>query len=154
MGFIHHGTIHSSGWTYAHDLGRLYLEDCMAGTITTAVYDGAAPGKNCMEVIEQAVSDGCQVIFTTSPRFLDSSIRACIRYPGIKILNCSLNTYSGHLRTYYGRLYEAKFLVGMLAGILSGTDASDISPIFPFSEQPQPSTPLPWGSRWSVRRRK
>ena len=91
----------------------------MAGTITTAVYDGAAPGKNCMEVIEQAVSDGCQVIFTTSPRFLDSSIRACIRYPGIKILNCSLNTYSGHLRTYYGRLYEAKFLVGMLAGILS-----------------------------------
>lgn len=119
VGFIHHGTIHSSGWTYAHDLGRLYLEDCMAGTITTAVYDGAAPGKNCMEVIEQAVSDGCQVIFTTSPRFLDSSIRACIRYPGIKILNCSLNTYSGHLRTYYGRLYEAKFLVGMLAGILS-----------------------------------
>ena len=39
----------------------------------------------------------------------------------IKILNCSLNAYSGHLRTYYGRLYEAKFLVGMLAGILSFT---------------------------------
>lgn len=119
VGFVHHGTIHTSGWTYAHDLGRLYLEDRMGSSITTAVYDGAGSKEDSMKAIEQAVSDGCQVIFTTSPRFLDSSIRACIRFPGTKILNCSLNTYSGHLRTYYGRLYEAKFLVGMLAGILS-----------------------------------
>lgn len=45
-----------------------------------------------------------------------------MKYPQLKILNCSLNSYSGHLRTYYGRLYEAKFLVGMLAGILTDTN--------------------------------
>ena len=119
VGFLHHGTIYTSGWTYAHDLGRLYLEDSLGGQVTTRVYDGLKNGEDSFSAIEQAVLDGCQVIFTASPRFLDSSIRASIRYPGLKILNCSLNTYSGHLRTYYGRLYEAKFLVGMLAGILS-----------------------------------
>ena len=119
VGFLHHGTIYTSGWTYAHDLGRLYLEDSLGGQVTTRVYDGLKNGEDSFSAIEQAVLDGCQVIFTTSARFLESSIRACIRYPEIRILNCSLNTYSGHLRTYYGRLYEAKFLVGLLAGILS-----------------------------------
>ena len=121
VGFVHYGTALTSDWTYAHDLGRLYLEDQMGTTLTTKVYDGIRTGDGSMAAIEQAVSEGCQVIFTTSPRFLNSSIRASIRYPEVKILNCSLNTYSGHLRTYYGRLYEAKFLVGMLAGILSGS---------------------------------
>ena len=121
VGFVHYGTALTSDWTYAHDLGRLYLEDQMGTSLTTKVYDGIRTGDGSMAAIEQAVSEGCQVIFTTSPRFLNSSIQASIRYPEVKILNCSLNTYSGHLRTYYGRLYEAKFLVGMLAGILSGS---------------------------------
>ena len=87
--------------------------------MTTRVYDGLKNGRTAFLPSSRPVLDGCQVIFTTSARFLESSIRACIRYPEIRILNCSLNTYSGHLRTYYGRLYEAKFLVGLLAGILS-----------------------------------
>ena len=120
VGFVHYGTALTSDWTYAHDLGRLYLEDQMGTTLTTKVYDGIRTGDGSMAAIEQAVSEGCQVIFTTSPRFLNSSIRASIRYPEVKILNCSLNTYSGHLPTYYRRLYVAKFLLGMLAGILSG----------------------------------
>ena len=36
-------------------------------------------------------------------------------------LNCSLNTSHRYIRTYYARLYEAKFLSGMLAGILTET---------------------------------
>lgn len=119
VGFIYYGTIYTSGWTYAHDLGRLYLTDQMGERISIHVYDGLKTGADGEKAVEQAISDGCQVIFTTSVRFLDASIRASIRHPNIRILNCSLNTYTGHLRTYYGRLYEAKFLVGMLAGILS-----------------------------------
>ena len=132
VGFLHHGTIYTSGWTYAHDLGRLYLEDSLGGQVTTRVYDGLKNGEDSFSAIEQAVLDGCQVIFTTSARFLESSIRACIRYPEIRILNCSLNTYSGHLRTYYGRLYEAKFLVGLLAGILSERGRIGYIADFPF----------------------
>lgn len=132
VGFIHYETIYTSGWTYAHDLGRLYLEERMENQLFVKVYDGIRNGQQCMDAIEQAITDGCQVIFTTSARFLDSSIRACILHPDIKILNCSLNTYSGHLRTYYGRLYEAKFLVGMLAGILSDNGRIAYIADFPF----------------------
>lgn len=132
VGFIHYGTIYTSGWTYAHDLGRLYLEESLKGQVSVKVYDGLKNTEDGLAAIEQAVREGCQVIFTTSARFLEASIRACIRHPEIRILNCSLNTYSGHLRTYYGRLYEAKFLVGLLAGILSDSGRIGYIADFPF----------------------
>jgi len=123
VGFLYYKTAETSSWTYGHNLGRLYLEDKMGSKLSIHVYDGLVTDEDCLKAIEQAVADGCTVLFTTSPRFLGPSIKAGIKYPQLKILNCSLNTYSGHLRTYYGRLFEAKFLVGMLAGILTRTDS-------------------------------
>lgn len=122
VGFLYYKTAQSSGWTYSHNLGRLYLEENMGGRLAIHVYDSIETEAQCLDSIEKARTDGCTVIFTTSPRFLGASIKAGMKYPQLKILNCSLNSYSGHLRTYYGRLYESKFLVGMLAGILTTTD--------------------------------
>ena len=42
-----------------------------------------------------------------------------IAHPDVKILNCSLNTSHKYIRTYYARMYEAKFLTGVLAGALA-----------------------------------
>lgn len=120
-GFIYYRTAETSGWTNGHDLGRMHLENSLGDQIETFVYDGAESDDDALQLIEKAAADGCQVLFTTSPRFLGASIKAAVCYPKLKILNCSVNAYSGHLRTYYGRLYEAKFLVGMLAGILTDT---------------------------------
>ena len=122
VGFLYHETPKTSSWTYAHDLGRIYLEENMGDKLEIHTYENIETEEQCMASLEQAIADGCSVIFTTSARFLGPSLNICIRYPEIKILNCSLNSYSGHLRTYYGRIYEAKFLVGMLAGILTTTD--------------------------------
>lgn len=122
VGFLYYKTVETSSWTYGHDLGRHYLEDNLSDRLKIRVYDGIETDAECRQSMEQAIEDGCSVIFTTSPRFLGPSIQVGMKYPHIKILNCSLNSYSGHLRTYYGRLYEAKFLVGMLAGILTRTD--------------------------------
>lgn len=121
VGFLYYRTVETSGWTNSHNLGRMHLVNQLGDRVETFIYDGVETDDDALRLIEQAVADGCQVLFTTSPRFLGASIKAAVRYPKLKILNCSVNAYSGHLRTYYGRLYEAKFLVGMLAGILTDT---------------------------------
>ncbi len=74
-------------------------------------------------MIKKAIDDGNTVVFTTSPKLLNASVKTALKYPSIRILNCSLNSCFGHLRTYYGRMYEAKYLTGILAGILSPTDS-------------------------------
>ena len=59
------------------------------------------------------------IIFTTTPEFVQASVQAAIAHPEVKILNCSLNTSHRYIRTYYARMYEAKFLMGAIAGAMA-----------------------------------
>ena len=50
---------------------------------------------------------------------MKASLKVAIEHPEVKILNCSLNTSHKYIRTYYARMYEAKFLMGAVAGAMS-----------------------------------
>lgn len=119
--FIYAKTPASSAWTYAHELGRLYLEQAFPDEITTFYYDNATQ-ENIDAYIEAAINCGSNIIFTTSPSFAQASVKAAIENPEVRILNCSLNTSHRYIRTYYARMHEAKFLMGALAGALTTND--------------------------------
>ena len=119
--FIYAKTPASSAWTYAHELGRLYLEQAFPDEITTFYYDNATQ-ENIDDYIEAAMNCGSNIIFTTSPSFAQASVKAAIENPEVRILNCSLNTSHRYIRTYYARMHEAKFLMGALAGALTTND--------------------------------
>jgi basic membrane lipoprotein Med (substrate-binding protein (PBP1-ABC) superfamily) len=119
IAFIHDREPKISSWTYGHELGRSYLDDVLSGKIVTKAYVAGSDPDDGSMLIQQAIDEGNTIIFTTSPKLLNASVKAALKYPHLRILNCSLNSSFGHLRTYYGRMYEAKFLIGMLSGILS-----------------------------------
>ena len=119
VAFIHDEDAKRSGWTYGHELGRQHVERVFHGEIKTAAYYDAL-ATNPLAVIEQAVKDGNTVLFTTSPRLLQASLRAAVDHPQITILNCSLNNSHRYIRTYHARMYEAKFIIGAIAGALAG----------------------------------
>lgn len=119
IAFIHDRSPEESSWTYGHELGRHYLEDVLAEKVVTSFYVTNGDPEEGSQVIKKAIDDGNTIVFTTSPKLLNASVKAALKYPSIRILNCSLNSSFGHLRTYYGRMYEAKYLTGILAGILS-----------------------------------
>lgn len=121
VAFIYAKTPASSAWTYAHELGRLYLEQAFPDEITTFYYDNATQ-ENIDDYIEAAINCGSNIIFTTSPSFAQASVKAAIENPEVRILNCSLNTSHRYIRTYYARMHEAKFLMGALAGALTTND--------------------------------
>ncbi len=121
IAFIYNKNKEDSRWTYGHELGRLYVEDVFHGEVETCVYDDVTDG-NIGDVLEQAVEDGNTILFTTSPIFLSASIKTAADHPEVKILNCSLNQVHRYIRTYYARMFEAKLLNGVLAGILTDTN--------------------------------
>lgn len=73
-------------------------------------------------MIEKSIEEGNNLIFTTSPPLLKGSLKMAIEHPEVKILNCSLNTSHKYIRTYYARMYEAKFLMGAIAGAMTEND--------------------------------
>lgn len=118
VAFIHEKTAETSGWTYAHELGRMHLQQTFEDQISTVCYDQATE-EIADDLLLQAIAEGNNLIFTTSPPLLKASLKAAIEHPEVKILNCSLNTSHKYIRTYYARMYEAKFLMGAIAGAMS-----------------------------------
>jgi basic membrane lipoprotein Med (substrate-binding protein (PBP1-ABC) superfamily) len=118
VAFIHEKTAETSGWTYAHELGRMHLQQTFEDQISTSCYDNATE-ENADELLAKAIADGNNLIFTTSPPLLKASLKAAIDHPEVNVLNCSLNTSHRYVRTYYARMYEAKFLMGAIAGAMS-----------------------------------
>lgn len=118
IAFIYEKTPGTSAWTYAHELGRLYLEQVFSEEVHTVSYENATQ-ENVESFISEAIKSGCNLIFTTTPSFVQASVKAAIANPEIRILNCSLNTSHRYIRTYYSRMHEAKFLMGAIAGAMA-----------------------------------
>ena len=122
VGFIHDGTPEKSGWVNDHEKGRKFVQRVFDDKIETHAYYNAMENDEPLEVIEQAIADGCKLIFTTSPRLTQASLRAAVDHPDVIIMNCSLNRSHRYISVYYTRMYEAKFILGAIAGSLTDND--------------------------------
>ncbi len=118
IAFIYEKTAGTSAWTYAHELGRLHLEQTFPEVIETVFYENGTL-EQIDSLLEAAIDEGCNLIFTTTPPFAQASVKAAIANPKIQILNCSLNTSHRYIRTYYARMHEAKFLMGAIAAAMA-----------------------------------
>jgi basic membrane protein A len=119
IGFVYDKTPQESEWCYAHELGRQYIEDTFGTQLETTSITNVEPEKDDSNAIETLIKDNADMICVTSPAMIMASLKAAIAHPEVKILNCSLNTSHKYIRTYYARMYEAKFLMGIIAGALS-----------------------------------
>ena len=130
VAFLHCDTAQTSHWTYSHELGRSYLEQTFGDQLTTSVYDDLT-AETAPAAIEQAIADGNTILFLTAAGLIEPSLMAAIQHPDIKVLNCSLNCSHRYIRTYYGRMYEAMFLTGAIAGVVSPTGRIGYAADFP-----------------------
>ena len=121
--FLYDRAPEQSGWTYIHERGRAYVQHSLEGKVETSAYF-SEPGSDVGGVIDAAIGDGNSVIFTTSARMLPASLRAAVAHPEAVIMNCSLNMSHRYVRSYYARMYEAKFIIGAVAASLS--DSPDL----------------------------
>ena len=109
-----------SNWVYNHEDGRKYIQEEFGEEIETTYYVCSA--EDAEATIAKAIEEGNRLIFTTSPVYHACSMRMAVAHPEIIILNCSVNTAYQQLRTYYLRIYEAKFIMGIIAGIMTETN--------------------------------
>lgn len=122
IAFVHPLSPERSRWINGHDLGRKYLEDALGDQITVRSYYGADTPAQAEELMEQAVRDGANVVFTTTPGLSRVTLRFSVTYPKVRFLNCSVDTPYASFRTYYCRIYEAKFITGAIAGAMANND--------------------------------
>ena len=122
VAFVHQMEASRSAWVMGHEEGREHIEKVFGDRIRVRSYYGANTPETAEALIEQAVADGAEVVFTTAPPLSRATLKAAVKYPKIRFLNCSVDQPYSSIRTYYGRIYEAKFITGAIAGAMAGDD--------------------------------
>ncbi len=122
VAFIYEKSVGDSAWNYAHELGRMYLEQVFGDRVRTSVYERAEYADNSEDLLDTAIAEGNTIIFTIAAQLANASVKAALQHPDLKILNCSTNSVHRAIRAYYCRMYESKFLLGVIAGALSETN--------------------------------
>ena len=119
--FVYNHSPSEGAWTYNHELGRKALENAFGSRIETITRENISPHE-ASDVIDSLANEGYHVIFTASPVLLSACIKQSVAHPETKILNCSLLASYHNVRSYYLRIYEAKFILGAIAGALADND--------------------------------
>ena len=136
VAFIHQQGRDQSGWATSHEEGRSYLEQAMGGAVTTKSYFGADTPELIKEALETAVADGAQVVFTTTPQQGRATLKAAVKHPKVRFLNCAVNVPYSSIRSYYCRMYEGKFITGAIAGAIAANDEIGYIAAYPIYGEP------------------
>lgn len=110
-----------SGYTYTHDLGiqgmqkNLGLSDEQIDRkVNVDDTDAAAVEK----AIQECVDEGCNIIFTTSWGYMDTTGEMAEKYPDIYFCHGTGYKSNGkNFINYFGRIYQARYLSGIVAGM-------------------------------------
>ena len=119
VAFVHQLSPAASGWVLGHEQGKEYLVEKLGNKLTVRSYFNADTPEEATRLLEEAVKDGAQVVFTTAPLLRAPTLKAAIEYPKVQFLNCSVDQPYSSVRSYYGRVYEGKFITGAIAGALA-----------------------------------
>ena len=122
VAFVHQLDPKASAWVLGHEDARQYLERTFGEKIVARSYFDANTPDEMDAALEQAVADGAQIIFTTAPKLSRATLKCAVKYPKIRFYNCSVDQPYSSVQAYYGRIYEAKFVTGAIAGAMAQND--------------------------------
>ena len=115
-----------SGYTYTHDIGIQGMQQNLGLSDSQIVRknnisdtDAAATRK----AIKECIDDGCNVIFTTSWGYMQTTAEMAEEYPDIYFSHGTGYMSNGrNFNNYFGRIYQARYLSGIAAGMNTKTN--------------------------------
>ncbi len=132
-GFIYVGPVGDAGWTYSHDQGRVEMEKLPYVKPSTFI-ESVPEGAESARVINGLVRKGHNLVFTTSFGYMDATIDVAKRNKDVVFMHCSGFKTAENVGTYFGRMYEPRYLSGIVAGKMSKSNIIGYVAAFPIPE--------------------
>lgn len=132
VGFVYVSPIGDAGYSYAHDVGRQAVE-AMDGVITSYV-ESVPEGPDSERVILNMARKGYDVIFATSFGYMDPMLKVAKQFPKVAFLHCSGFKMADNMSNYFGRIYQARYLSGIVAGSMTKSNVIGYAAAFPIPE--------------------
>jgi basic membrane protein A len=132
--FVYIGPPGDLGWTYEHDRGRKMLEEALGDDVETTYIEDVPEGPDAARVIRQYAQEGWDVIFTTSFGYMEPTHEVAQEFPDVLFEHCSGFMTAENMATYFGRIYQPRYLSGIVAGEMTDSNIIGYVGAFPIPE--------------------
>lgn len=122
VGFVYVGPIGDHGWTYRHDIGRQQVEEAYGDKVETLYVESVQYGPNAERIIRQMASKGADIIFATSFGYMEPMLKVAKEFPDVKFEHATGYKRHDNMSTYGLRLYQARHVQGVIAGLMTKTN--------------------------------
>ena len=134
VGFVYVGPIGDHGWTYRHDIGRQQVEEAFGGQVETIYAESVSEGPDAERVMRNMVAEGADIIFATSFGYMDSMLKVAKQNPDVYFEHATGFKRHDNMSTYGLRLYQARHVQGVIAGLMTKTNKICYVAAFPIPE--------------------
>ncbi len=132
VGFLYVSPVGDAGYSYAHDMGRRFIDG--RDGVTTAFVEAVPEGPDSERVILNMARKNYDLIFATSYGYMDPMLKVAQKFPDIVFMHCSGFKTAPNMGNYFGRMYQARYLTGMVAGSMTKSSTLGYVAAFPIPE--------------------
>ena len=133
VGFVYVGVPVDFGWTYEHDQGRLAIEEEFGDAVITS-YVEAVTVPDSERVFRDFAQQGYDLIFGNSFGYMDPMYEVATEFPDTLFSHASGFRTRENMSTYFGRIYQPRYLSGIVAGSMTETNQIGYVAAFPIPE--------------------
>lgn len=163
VAFVYIGPVGDFGWTYAHDQGRLAVDEHFGDKVQTTIVENVAEGPDAERIIRQLAQDGNKLIFTTSFGYMNPTLKVARQFPDVYFEHATGYQRAENMAIYNARFYEGRAVLGTMAAMMSQTGKAGYIASFPIPEvvmginafqlaaqkvNPDFKTQVVWASTW------
>ncbi|MCI6629611.1 MAG: BMP family ABC transporter substrate-binding protein [Lachnospiraceae bacterium] len=162
IGFIMTGSIGDEGWNGTHYKG--VSEACKDLNVDLLAKENVKEFEGqCGPAVEDLVKQGCEMIILSSYGYPEEVSDLIKKYPDVAFYANTFNYHADNVTSYFARMYQARYLAGIVAGMQTKTNQIGYVAAMPNSEvnrginaftlgarhvNPEASVIVAWSNSW------
>lgn len=132
VGFLLIGSCNDNSYNQSHYEG---MEKTAETLNLEVIYKENVPANaSCKTVMEELIAEGCEIIICNSFDFGEWALQTAAENPEVYFYHATGVQQSKNLATYFARIYQIRYLSGIVAGLQSETNEIGYVAAMPISE--------------------
>lgn len=132
VGFILNGEVSDHSWGQSHYEGM--KASAKELNLDVDFRECVPEDENCKETIEELIREGCEIIFCNSFGYGEYEMEVAKKHPDIYFFHATGVEEAHNMSTYFGRIYQMRYLSGIVAGMQTESNQIGYVAAFDISE--------------------
>lgn len=133
VGFVYVGPVGDHGWTYRHDIGRQQVEEAFGDKVKTSYVESVKYGPDAERVIRM-LAETNDIVFATSFGYMEPMLKVAKEFPNVYFEHATGYKQADNMSSYGLRLYQARHVQGIIAGMMTKTNKICYVAAYPIPE--------------------